>query len=160
MTLDYITIDSPVGQLQLVADQQALIAVLWECEKLNRVRLGQLAENKNNIILQNTALQLQEYFNGQRQIFDIPLKFMGTPFQKLVWTALLDIPYGETRTYKDIAIKIGNINAVRAVGAANGRNPISIIAPCHRVIGQNGKLVGFAGGLSNKEILLKIEQNH
>lgn len=160
MTLNYIKIDSPVGKLQLVANEQALIAVLWECEKANRVRLGDLVENTEHPILLETQKQLQEYFSGQRKEFQIPLSFQGTEFQKSVWQALLNIPFGKTRTYKEIALEIGNEKAVRAVGAANGRNPISIIAPCHRVIGANGKLVGFAGGLENKEILLKIEQNH
>ncbi|MBV6619192.1 methylated-DNA--[protein]-cysteine S-methyltransferase, partial [Acinetobacter baumannii] len=90
--------------------------------------------------------------------FTLPLDFEGTAFQKQVWTALLTIPYGETRSYKDIAVQIGNEKAVRAVGAANGKNPISIIAPCHRVIGVGGALVGFAGGLDKKDILLRLEQ--
>jgi len=108
--------------------------------------------------LLETQKQLTEYFAGKRQQFDVPLDFEGTEFQKKVWQALLSIPFGETRSYRDIAEQIGNVKAVRAVGAANGKNPISIIAPCHRVIGMNGKLVGFAGGLGNKDILLKIEQ--
>ena len=108
-------------------------------------------------ILQETVKQLNEYFQGQRQIFDLPLDFEGTEFQHKVWQALLTIPFGETRSYKQIAEQIGNVKAVRAVGAANGKNPISIITPCHRVVGANGKLVGFAGGLENKDILLKIE---
>ena len=102
--------------------------------------------------------QLEQYFAGQRQQFDLPLDFQGTDFQQQVWQALLTIPYGEKRSYKDIAVQIGNEKAVRAVGAANGRNPISIIAPCHRVIGSSGALVGFAGGLDKKQILLSLEQ--
>ena len=160
MTLNYLYMHSPVGRLQLVADEQALVAVLWECEKANRVRLHHLVENQNNIILIETQKQLSEYFQGYRQRFDLPLKLNGTAFQQQVWRALLNIPYGETRTYKEIALAIGNLKAVRAVGSAIGRNPISIIAPCHRVIGADGKLVGFAGGLAYKEILLKIEQYH
>lgn len=160
MTLNYLYMHSPVGRLQLVADEQALVAVLWECEKANRISLHQLVENQNNIILIETQKQLSEYFQGYRQRFDLPLKLNGTAFQQQVWRALLNIPYGETRTYKEIALAIGNLKAVRAVGTAIGRNPISIIAPCHRVIGASGKLVGFAGGLENKERLLKIEQPH
>ncbi len=160
MTLNYLYMHSPVGRLQLVADEQTLVAVLWECEKANRIRLHQLVENQNNIILIETQKQLSEYFQGYRQRFDLPLKLNGTAFQQQVWRALLNIPYGETRTYKEIALAIGNLKAVRAVGTAIGRNPISIIAPCHRVIGASGKLVGFAGGLENKERLLKIEQPH
>jgi methylated-DNA-[protein]-cysteine S-methyltransferase len=108
--------------------------------------------------LLETEKQLSEYFAAKRQSFDLPLDFSGTDFQKQVWQALLQIPFGETRSYKDIALQIGNLKAVRAVGAANGKNPISIIVPCHRVVGANGKLVGFAGGLDNKDILLKLEK--
>ncbi|KAB0624364.1 methylated-DNA--[protein]-cysteine S-methyltransferase [Acinetobacter gandensis] len=158
MQLSYQYLDSPVGQLQLVANETALVAVLWENEKPDRVCLASLVEDHKHPILLKTAKQLNEYFAGKRQIFDLPLDFSGTEFQQKVWQALLTIPFGETRSYKQIAEQIGNVKAVRAVGAANGKNPISIIAPCHRVVGANGKLVGFAGGLENKDILLKIEK--
>lgn len=158
MQLSYQFLDSPVGQLKLVAHETALVAVLWENENPNRVRLAALVEDLQHPILLKTAQQLNEYFAGKRQQFDLPLDFEGTAFQQQVWQALLTIPFGETRSYKQIAEQIGNVKAVRAVGAANGKNPISIIAPCHRVVGANGKLVGFAGGLGNKEILLKIEK--
>ncbi|WP_180008536.1 methylated-DNA--[protein]-cysteine S-methyltransferase [Acinetobacter sp. YH16057] len=158
MQLSYQFLDSPVGQLKLVAHENALVAVLWENENPNRVRLAALVEDLKHPILLKTAQQLNEYFAGKRQQFDLPLDFEGTAFQQQVWQALLTIPFGETRSYKQIAEQIGNVKAVRAVGAANGKNPISIIAPCHRVVGANGKLVGFAGGLENKEILLKIEK--
>lgn len=158
MQLSYQFLDSPVGQLKLVAHETALVAVLWENENPNRVRLAALVEDLKHPILLKTAKQLNEYFAGKRQQFDLPLDFEGTAFQQQVWQALLTIPFGETRSYKQIAEQIGNVKAVRAVGAANGKNPISIIAPCHRVVGANGKLVGFAGGLENKEILLKIEK--
>lgn len=158
MKLAYIEMASPVGLLKLVANDDALVAVLWENEDPKRVRLAELVEEPKHAILLETQKQLNEYFLGQRTQFDLPLDFEGTEFQKKIWHALLTIPFGETRSYKQIAEQIGNAKAVRAVGAANGKNPISIIAPCHRVIGQNGKLVGFAGGLENKEILLKIEQ--
>src|SRR5690554_6119832 len=147
MQLSYIYMDSPVGQLQLVANETALVAVLWDCEKPNRVRLATLVEDPQHPVLIEAQRQLQEYF-------------AGTDFQKKVWQALLNIPYGETRSYREIAEQVGNVKAVRAVGAANGKNPISIIAPCHRVIGSSGKLVGFAGGLDKKEILLNIERTH
>ena len=160
MQLFFMEIDSPVGVLKLVANDISLIAVLWENETPNRVRLAELIENKQHPILLETQKQLSEYFEGQRKIFDLPLDFEGTEFQQKVWQALLTIPFGETRSYKDIAEQIGNVKAVRAVGAANGKNPISIIAPCHRVVGANGKLVGFAGGLENKDVLLKLEFNN
>lgn len=160
MQLFFMEIDSPVGVLKLVANDISLIAVLWENETPNRVRLAELIENKQHPILLETQKQLSEYFEGQRKIFDLPLNFEGTEFQQKVWQALLTIPFGETRSYKDIAEQIGNVKAVRAVGAANGKNPISIIAPCHRVVGANGKLVGFAGGLENKDVLLKLEFNN
>ena len=157
MQYDYKKIQTPVGQLTLVANDHALIAVLWENDDPNRVKLAELNQNLDHSILNETEKQLIEYFAGQRTQFNLPLEFQGTAFQKSVWSALLNIPFGETRTYKEIAESIGNVKAVRAVGAANGKNPISIIAPCHRVIGANGKLVGFAGGLENKQILLKLE---
>mgnify|MGYP003476195993 FL=1 len=158
MKLAFLEMPSPVGILKLVATENALVAVLWENENPKRVRLAELIEQVNHPILLETQKQLREYFAGTRQQFDLPLDFEGTVFQKKVWQALLSIPFGETRSYRDIAEQVGNIKAVRAVGAANGKNPISIIAPCHRVVGVNGKLVGFAGGLNNKEILLGLEK--
>ena len=113
----------------------------------------------NNPILLEAERQLQEYFAGTRTSFSLPLDFSGTDFQKSVWHALLTIPYGETRSYGDIARQLGNDRAVRAVGAANGKNPISIIAPCHRVIGSSGQLTGFAGGLENKALLLEAGES-
>ena len=157
MQLVYMYMDSPVGALKLVAHDQALVAVMWDNEDHKRVRLAELVEDRQHPMLHKVKQQLQEYFAGQRQQFDLPLDFQGTAFQQQVWQALLSIPYGETRSYKEIAVQLGNEKAVRAVGAANGKNPISIIAPCHRVVGANGKLVGFAGGLENKDVLLKLE---
>ncbi len=101
--------------------------------------------------------ELLEYFDGKRKKFDIPYKLNGTEFQKKVWSALCDIPYGETRSYKDIAIAVGNEKASRAIGMANNKNPITVIVPCHRVIGASGNLIGYAGGLTMKEFLLKME---
>ena len=159
MQLVYMYMDSPVGALKLVAHDQALVAVMWDNEDHKRVRLAELIEDRQHPMLHKVKLQLEEYFAGQRQQFDLPLDFQGTAFQQQVWQALLSIPYGETRTYKEIAVQLGNEKAVRAVGAANGKNPISIIAPCHRVIGSSGALVGFAGGLDKKQILLSLEQS-
>ena len=158
MQLVYMYMDSPVGALKLVAHDHALVAVMWDNEDHKRVRLAELIENIQHPMLLKVKQQLEQYFAGQRQQFNLPLDFQGTDFQQQVWRALLTIPYGETRSYKDIALQIGNEKAVRAVGAANGRNPISIIAPCHRVIGSGGALVGFAGGLDKKQILLSLEQ--
>ncbi len=157
MKYSFKKIESPVGQLTLVASRQGLSAILWENEKPNRVRLGEMKEDSENPLLLKTQEQLAQYFSGKRKYFDIDLDPMGTNFQKKVWKALQKIPFGETRSYKELAKEIGNLKAVRAVGAANGRNPISILVPCHRVIGASGKLTGFAGGLKNKEILLKLE---
>ena len=156
--LFYMLMPSPVGQLKLIAHDTALVAVLWETDQPNRVLLGEMQQMPNHPILNMAQQQLQEYFDHKRSTFDLPLYFYGTDFQKKVWAELLKIPYGETRSYLDIAIAVGNAKAVRAVGAANGKNPLSIIAPCHRVIGKNGQLVGFAGGLDVKQSLLQLEQ--
>jgi methylated-DNA-[protein]-cysteine S-methyltransferase len=153
----YKTIQSPVGELILVARGTKLAAILWENERLNRVRLGPLEPDGDHPTLKETERQLLEYFAGQRRRFELELDFAGTDFQVRVWQALLTIPFGETRSYRDIAIQIGQPTATRAVGAANGRNPISIIAPCHRVIGTSGSLTGFAGGLAAKQFLLSLE---
>lgn len=157
MTFTYRFIDSPVGQLKLIAKDSALAAILWENERPNRVLLGAMREDQGSDILNRTEQQLAQYFDGSRQRFDLPLHFHGTDFQKRVWQALLTIPFGQTRSYLDIAVQIGNPAAVRAVGAANGKNPISIVAPCHRVIGSSGALTGFAGGLAAKQRLLTLE---
>ena len=149
---------SPVGELTLVADDRGLAAILWEDDKPDRVRLGALHEEADHPVLVETERQLGEYFAGERRAFDVPLSFAGTDFQKRVWAALLAIPFGETRSYGEIAHQLGTPGASRAVGAANGRNPISIIAPCHRVVGSTGKLTGFAGGLEAKAFLLDLEQ--
>jgi methylated-DNA-[protein]-cysteine S-methyltransferase len=150
-------IASPVGKLTLVARGSELTAILWENERPGRVRLGLMREDSASPVLHLAEDQLSEYFSGKRQRFEMALRFVGTEFQKKVWEALRDIPYGETRTYAEIAARIGQPTAVRAVGAANGRNPISIIAPCHRVTGSSGELTGFAGGLAAKEALLCLE---
>ena len=158
MTYFSKTIWSPVGELTLVADERGLAAILWENDSPDRVRLGALTEKAGHPVLVETERQLAEYFAGERRAFDVPLSFAGTDFQKRVWAALLAIPFGETRSYGEIADQLGNPGASRAVGAANGRNPISIIAPCHRVVGSNGKLTGFAGGLEAKAYLLDLER--
>lgn len=148
---------SPVGALILVASDRGLAAILWESDDPKRVPISPLVEGGTHPVLVETEKQLADYFAGRRTQFTVPLDFHGTDFQKSVWNALLQIPFGETRSYADIARKIGRPSAVRAVGAANGRNPISIIAPCHRVIGSSGALTGFAGGLPAKQLLLALE---
>ncbi|MEI9978535.1 MAG: methylated-DNA--[protein]-cysteine S-methyltransferase [Edaphobacter sp.] len=157
MSLAYKLVDSPVGELKLVASDTGLVAILWENDDLRRVPLEDLAEAANHPILVQAEAELKDYFTGRKATFSLPLDIRGTSFQKQVWEALLGIPFGETRTYGDIARQLRNPAATRAVGAANGRNPISIVVPCHRVIGANGKLTGFAGGLEAKEHLLKLE---
>lgn len=157
MTLACMNMASPVGELTLVADTDGLMAILWPDDDPARVRIDQRVEANDHPILNETARQLAEYFAGQRKAFAIPLHFHGTDFQRHVWAALLTIPFGETRSYADIARAIGRPTATRAVGAANGRNPISIIAPCHRVVGSNGALTGFAGGVETKKFLLDLE---
>jgi methylated-DNA-[protein]-cysteine S-methyltransferase len=117
-----------------------------------------MVEEPEHKVLVKTEKQLTEYFAGERREFDLPLDMRGTPFQKEVWDALLGIPFGETKSYGDLAKQLGNPGAGRAVGAANGRNPISIVVPCHRVIGSSGKLTGFAGGLDVKARLLEMER--
>ncbi|MHB8097125.1 MAG: methylated-DNA--[protein]-cysteine S-methyltransferase [Erysipelotrichaceae bacterium] len=124
--------------------------------------VGMSFTNNQNVKLDESNIiqkQLTEYERGARKVFDLPLHLEGTEFQKQVWNALLEIPYGETRTYQEIAIRIGKPKAVRAVGGACNRNPIGIIVPCHRVIGKNGSLTGYAGGLSYKELLLNHEKD-
>jgi methylated-DNA-[protein]-cysteine S-methyltransferase len=160
MNYMYKVIDSPVGKLKLVASADGLAAILWDRDDPRRVPLGTCVESPHHPLLVETEHQLREYFAGKRRTFALDLHFRGTAFQKRVWQALLAIPYGETRSYGQIAAEIGRASAARAVGAANGRNPISIIAPCHRVVGSNGKLTGFAGGLDIKERLLALEAEY
>lgn len=150
-------VDSPVRKLTLVASDEGLAAILWENDRPHRVRLNIEAEDDRHPVLVETARQLDEYFAGERNNFALPLDMAGTAFQRKVWDALLTIPFGETRSYRQIAEQIGSPTAVRAVGAANGRNPVSIVVPCHRVIGSNGSLTGFAGGLDVKSRLLTLE---
>ncbi len=145
---------SPVGYLHLKASQQALTAIDYI---ENKKEVEQI--QRPNKCCQEAKQQLEEYFAGVRQTFNIPLKPDGTTFQKKVWTALQQIPYGSTISYGKLARQINNKQAVRAVGRANGQNPVPIIIPCHRVIGSNGHLIGYSGGLWRKRELLSIE-NH
>ncbi|QEL20796.1 methylated-DNA--[protein]-cysteine S-methyltransferase [Limnoglobus roseus] len=152
------TMKSPIGQLTLVASDRGLAAVLWEHDDQQRVRIVAGPVATGHPVLVETERQLTEYFAGERKVFSVALDFaVGTPFQQQVWRALLAIPFGETRSYGDLARLLGRPKAVRAVGAANGKNPIAIIGPCHRVIGSSGKLTGYAGGLAAKALLLRLE---
>ena len=157
MSYVYKKMKSPVGLLKLVGNDAGLAAILWEHDDPRRVRLEATTEDARHPVLVEAERQLNEYFAGDRKAFTVKLDYRGTPFQKKVWQALLGIPFGETRTYGELARQIGNPAAVRAVGAANGKNPIAIIGPCHRVIGSTGKLTGFAGGLEAKALLLRLE---
>lgn len=144
--------NSIIGDIFISADENSLLSVKFVNHNF--------IENKENKIIRQTIKQLDEYFNGKRKKFELPLNPKGTEFQKKVWQQLMNIPYGKTSTYKNIATLIGNTNASRAVGNANNKNPIAIIIPCHRVIGSNNKLTGYAGGLDKKEKLLNLEKNN
>lgn len=150
---------SPVGELTLIAGAKGLSAVLWEDDDPDRIGIKTNRAHNDYPILVETEKQLNAYFEKKRTAFSLQLDFNGTAFQQRVWEALLTIPFAETRTYSQIARQTGNPDAVRAVGGAANKNPISIIVPCHRVIGSSGKLVGFAGGLENKSRLLQLEQS-
>lgn len=151
----YTRIDSPVGKLLLAADAQGLRQVSFESSK--RATPVQSQWKEDNAPFAEVIRQLQGYFSGELKGFDLPLAPEGTEFQLRVWNSLRTIPYGETISYAELAQKIGNPQAVRAVGLANGCNPIPIIIPCHRVIGSDGSLTGFGGGLANKQKLLALE---
>jgi len=151
MTPDIVVIDSPVGPLRLEAEGEALARLFLRAR-------GQMRPRPRAGVLGEAARQLDAYFSRRLRSFDLPLAPAGTPFQREVWRALGEIDYGQTWSYSDLARHIGRPAAVRAVGAANGRNPIPILIPCHRVIGRNGSLVGFGGGLDMKRALLAIEQ--
>ena len=150
--MNYQYLDTPIGTLRLVSNGVQLVKIEFE---------GQYSDSDDiafsDAVLADSADQLTDYFAARRRHFDLPLAARGTSFQQSVWSALADIPYGELRSYRDIARTIGNPAAVRAVGAANGRNPLPIVVPCHRVIGSNGTLTGFAGGLEVKRFLLRLE---
>lgn len=161
MSQTYLDTETPVGRLRLVAQSDVLIAVLWENDPPRRVSLNEPIKSspsaQSDGVLSLAKRQLAEYFAGTRTVFTVPIELRGTEFQKQVWQSLLTIPFGQTCSYGQLAKQIDNPKAVRAVGAANGRNPISVIVPCHRVIGANGKLTGFAGGLDVKQKLLQLE---
>jgi methylated-DNA-[protein]-cysteine S-methyltransferase len=150
--------DSPLGPLTLVASDGALAGLYMNGRAPEAVETAAPAEGADAAVLAEAARQLDEYFAGQRQSFDLPLAMAGTAFQRLVWDALRGIGYGETVSYGEIADQIGRPTAARAVGMANGRNPVSIIVPCHRVVGSDGSLTGYGGGIANKQRLLDLER--
>jgi len=153
----YTIMDSPVGDIILIADNENICSIYWPNQEPDKKKFPNLERKDGSKVLKAAVKQLNQYFEGKRPVFDIPIKMDGTEFQRNVWDALSSIKFGETVSYRDIANKVGNPKAVRAVGAAIGKNPISIIVPCHRVIGADGKLTGFAGGLGTKEFLLDLE---
>ncbi len=151
------TMPSPVGEIYIVASSKGLNGVFWHKQDVKCTAKLNAQQPADRFILK-AVKQLKEYFAGQRRAFDLDLNFTGTPFQNRVWKALAQIPFGETVAYKDIARKIDHPKAVRAVGTANGKNPFSIIVPCHRVIAADGSIGGYGGGLAVKRRLLEIEQ--
>jgi methylated-DNA-[protein]-cysteine S-methyltransferase len=152
------TFSSPVGGLTLLASDAGLRAILWPSDPpAGFPELDEAVEDDRHPVLVATRQQLTEYFAGERRTFDLPIDLQGTPFQVKAWQFLATIPYGETRSYGEQARALGDPNRARAVGAANGKNPVSIVLPCHRVIGANGALTGFGGGLPVKSALLDFE---
>ncbi|MEO7201994.1 MAG: methylated-DNA--[protein]-cysteine S-methyltransferase [Candidatus Tumulicola sp.] len=153
----FATMESPVGMLTLTASEDALVGLSFESSRRPK-RDSSAREDARHPVLLLAAHQLREYFAAERRTFDLPLQLDGTDFQKRVWDQLLRIPFGETCSYGDIARRLGDPKLMRAVGLANGSNPIAIVVPCHRVIGASGALTGFGGGLRNKAILLDLER--
>lgn len=151
--MNYLIYQSPIGAYLIGADDTNILAI-------DRIDETGTIIQKETPLLRVAKQQLSEYFAGQRTVFDLPIKTAGTAFQQQVWQALKAIPYGETRSYKEIAAAIGNPKAVRAVGGANNKNPIFIVIPCHRVIGSSGQLVGYGGGLDAKVFLLALESQN
>ncbi len=162
MTRRHTVLDSPLGPLTVVAEDDHLCGLYVEqglAKALGRrTTVGSPVRPEQDPVLQAVTEQLTAYFDRELTEFDVPLAAAGTPFQQRVWEALRAIPYGETRSYGQLAAEIGSPAACRAVGAANGRNPVSIVVPCHRVVGSTGKLTGYAGGLTTKEQLLAHER--
>lgn len=150
-------LESPIGTLLIEADESHLLSVLFALE--HEEGIARHRRSRPNSVVEECRVQLQGYFDGQRTEFDLPLRLVGTPFQKQVWNVLLEIPFGETTTYGAQAVRAGHPNAIRAVGAANGKNQIAIIVPCHRVVGANGKLTGYGGGIERKRWLLEHERD-
>jgi methylated-DNA-[protein]-cysteine S-methyltransferase len=150
---------SPIGIIQISTDGECITGVIF-IEQAGENKKKLLNKDPVNPLIKKCIQQLDEYFNGTRKVFDLPITFAGTEFQKNVWNKLNDIPYGNTTSYLSLSKTVGNIKAIRAVGAANGKNKISIIIPCHRVIGSNGDMVGYGGEVWRKKWLLDHEAKY
>ncbi|MDR1983890.1 MAG: methylated-DNA--[protein]-cysteine S-methyltransferase [Prevotellaceae bacterium] len=150
--MNYYSYNTKIGDILIVEDNENIVEIVFAKKET-------IGNKKETDTIKKAAKQLKEYFDGKRKTFDFPIKPQGTEFQKQVWAALQNIPYGELCSYKQIAEKIGNPKAVRAVGMANNKNPLPVVVPCHRVIGSNGKLTGYAYGLDMKEYLINLEKN-
>lgn len=167
--------ESPIGKLGILEEDGKLVGLFRAAQNDTAViragrigmrigqagiRGGQTAVHTDSSVIQKTVKQLEEYFQGKRTVFELPVCLKGTPFQQKVWAALQTIPYGETRSYGELAAQIGNPKACRAIGGANHRNPVMIVVPCHRVIGADGSLTGFGCGLDAKQYLLELERRN
>lgn len=157
MTTYYLQFDSPLGPLLLSSNGDAITRVQFAGQKHEQAIAAEWLEKPKDRLLLRAKKQLEEYFAGKRRSFDLPLAPRGTLFQTRVWNALLEIDYGNTASYRDVSVRIGSPAATRAIGAAVGRNPIGIVIPCHRVVGSDGSLTGYAGGLDRKRQLLALE---
>ncbi len=170
--MNYTCFDTKIGHLYLIGDNKGICRLFFNInsKKFNINNSNSINDNyekylkkeylRNDVFFEEAKKQLLEYFDGRRKIFNLKLNIIGTEFQKKVWNELLNIPYAELRTYKDIAIAVGNPNGSRAIGMANNKNPIPIIIPCHRVIGTNNNLVGYAYGIEVKKYLIELENNN
>ncbi|WP_105614410.1 methylated-DNA--[protein]-cysteine S-methyltransferase [Vallitalea okinawensis] len=152
-TLDY---KSPIGLIEIIGTDEAITSILFSDDRDN---VENMLGEKTPQVMRDCYMEIDAYFKGELEDFSFPYQTSGTEFQKTVWTALTEVPYADTKSYKDIAVSIGNEKAIRAVGSANGKNKLSIVIPCHRIIGSNGKLTGYAGGLWRKEWLLQHEKS-
>ena len=158
--IQYDLVASPLGTMLLVASGDALTGIHFEGERYQPAIGADWRRTPDHLLLRAAQAQLDEYFAGRRTRFDLPLARIGTPFQRAVWTAIAAVPYGATIAYRELAARAGRPDSVRAAGTATGRNPWTIVVPCHRIIGANGALTGYAGGLERKRALLALEAQH
>jgi len=158
LTIDYVLWESPLGRMMLVAEGDALVGVYFDGQRHQRPIGASWRRHAGSPLLWRAVTQLAEYFAGTRTRFDLPLAPAGTPFQRAVWQAIAAVPPGRTITYAELAANAGRPSSIRAAGAATGRNPLSVVIPCHRIVGADGSLTGYAGGLDRKRALLTLEQ--